>query len=442
MKATVRAVLRAVVVLALVAAAGPAAAQTRELFERQVRVNCDRGDTIGNALNAIGTVLVIDVVGTCLENVDIVRDKVTLRAGAPGARVQGAATDDTISVGGARIRIEGLEIRGGRTGVSGQGARNLVLRNVIVSGNQTGVRAAAGSNVSIEGTSTITGNSVDGVTANVGGVLTVSGATISSNGRFGVLVADGAVAILGPLGLSGNTITQNGGIGVNVIRGKALVRGNTIASNGGGITVYQGAADLLGNTVENNGGFGVAVFGGQARLGDGSGPGANFVRGNQGGGVQASQSAAVDVRSATITGNQGDGVQAALNAAVDVRNTTIANNAGRGVNASFNATAMLTGGSISGNGAGGVRLHAAGVAFFGAGGPAPSVLTASGFGLECDDFKSQYGGNVSGITVNRQRCATALELLPPETPTGELAHHFRWDIPFVTVDGFAQHLQF
>ena len=91
------------------------------------KVNCTKGQTITHALQGLDFIpITIQVKGTCNENVEIVRDDVTLIADPLGGTVIGLDPNEpTINVRALRTVIDGLTVSGGRTGITVRGGATI-----------------------------------------------------------------------------------------------------------------------------------------------------------------------------------------------------------------------------------------------------------------------------------------------------------------------------
>ena len=102
--------------------------EAQPIVYRTVTVNCNApGQSITNALKRYvpGNGLLINFSGTCNENIDILRDDITIHGTTPTATINGPNnTDSVIQIDGAkRIRLESFLVTGGRDGVNGTVAR-------------------------------------------------------------------------------------------------------------------------------------------------------------------------------------------------------------------------------------------------------------------------------------------------------------------------------
>ncbi len=180
-------------------------------------------DNITDALAAVsagGTVYVFD--GSYNESVALTQDVSLVADTIGGADVNaGAATGVTVAPG-VSASISGFDFSGFfSTGIASQG--DLLLENSSVAGGFTGVIAN-------------------------GGVVTVTGSTISGAAIFGVEVTSG-----GQLIADLTEITANGTAGVIVSNGSANVQQSIVGNNSRGIIVTAaGSAVVAGSNLAGN----------------------------------------------------------------------------------------------------------------------------------------------------------------------------------------------
>ncbi len=181
-------------------------------------VNCPT-DSLQTAINGASPGDILNVTGTCTENITLTTVGLTLN-GNETATIAAAVTTQPVILAEAHDIIEGFTISGGLYGV-----------------------------------------------AIVGGGAAIANNTIKNNTDAGILVTDNATAFIGILTLndttaSPNLITNNGGNGIRVIRSSsARIVGNTISKNGAdGILVDRvSQADISDNAIDDNSLNGIAV---------------------------------------------------------------------------------------------------------------------------------------------------------------------------------------
>jgi len=379
-----------------------------------ILVDCDNGETITDALQQLGDPLTIQVKGTCNENVEIVRNDVTLIAHPSGGTVNSLDPDKiTINVRGSpRTVIDGLTVTGGRTGING----SAMIRNCIIQNNAwNGISFYHGGSGTVDNC-VVQNNPHHGIVIE-GGSATVINSTISSNGGLGIVVNPGGSARIGindRTQYAGNTISNNGSNGIHVAGGSAFIGGNIISGNGTdstalwgrhGVGIFYGSASVLGyNSITGNAYSGIIAKSSAVIIGDGGfglpigAPGedpkyANVITGNNWagtpdlGGVYGYLGASLDIRYATISGNTGDGVILRLRSTARMYGDTINDNSRNGI--------LLDQG-------GGVRLQTPLDPI-----PVPAAVTATGNGsglaLQCvfgeDSFLGGFAPGSQPVSV-------------------------------------------
>jgi len=362
-----------------------------------VTVQCDRGETIGDALTKHEGPLTIQVVGVCQEHVAVDRDDVSLIAGGVGAGIHGPdASANTVMVTGHRFVLDGLSVTGGRNAIVVSGGSRAQLQNCGVTAAGAGIVSGIGILFFQGASGTVdaceaTGNPVDGMMID-GALAIITNSRFASNGRNGVFVFGGSTVRIGltsAFAPAPNVISNNGGNGIHITQGSmALVFGNTISGNGAnpaspvgrfGVILFQSRADLVGrNTITGNFGPGIALFASTAFVGDpGFGlPFDNLIRGNS-------------------TAAPSQGVLVGTGSTITLRNATVDANNGAGVALSERSTAVFVSVTVTGNTANGVQLIHGGGAIFRPILPL-SVLTGNtGFDLKCLDGESSFTGPIA-----------------------------------------------
>jgi hypothetical protein len=278
-------------VVFVLALAHPAIAE-----ESVLKVDCDKGETITDALKHAASGDTIRVTGLCQERVTITTDRITLdgqgRAVVDGGGGGPAEFSAVVTVKSASgVTIKGLTIRNGPgEGILAQGGASFTLQaahvhgngftGVSVGGNSTaevidtsihhnglGVDVYTGSSLIAKGAIAITDNSSNGVDINGEAVLEIRGAHVnaSNNGAFGIAVTSGQLAIFGFAISAGSTLDASGnglaGIGVGAASRMTVYRAASVTASGNGVfglairgngfllTLPEGATFLI----ENNG---------------------------------------------------------------------------------------------------------------------------------------------------------------------------------------------
>ena len=225
-----------------------------------IAVNCP-GQSLQAAVNTAQPGDIINVTGTCNENITILEDKTRLTLdGQNVATINGSVNANTVAIQGKGILIQNFTINGGSYGVlERRTASAIINHNIIQNATQWGISMSMGS------FAIITNNTIQN---NANGIYIGD----TSNGRIGFATTSDSAP-------SPNTIQNNGGYGIEVMRGaSAHIVSNTIAGNGSdGIGVFRlSQADIDGNTINNNTGNGINVGTNSGiQLGENN-PGTNF----------------------------------------------------------------------------------------------------------------------------------------------------------------------
>jgi hypothetical protein len=327
-------------------------------------VDCTRGQKISFALEHgdARKHLVLNVRGTCNENVTIERDEVTL---VGPAVINGSAPFNTVTVRANRVRIDAMAIRGGNHGIALVGANNVEIINTDIQGAQTaGISLSGSASVTIAACS-VQHNGKSGVSLEQSGATLGNNNEIRFNGANGVRVAQHSSLTISP----NNNISDNAVYGVAVTDGsQAIVSGGSIARNGtssstsplfkGGLLVASSTAELNNANIANNVGRGVTV--------------------NMGG--------TLNMYNTAVSGSTAEGVILYLSATANINGGTISGSGNNGLWISVNSTAQVLGGAaIVNNARHGIELWKASRLW------TYEPITVGGnalLGLVCDDFES------------------------------------------------------
>jgi parallel beta-helix repeat protein len=209
------------------------------LRPKTTTVNCP-GDSLQDAVDAAQTGDVINVTGTCDENVVIGEEKQRLTLdGGNVATIDGDSNSRTLTVRGSKgIRIQNFTITGGAGGILMlQGSSGVINNNNIHDTGGEGVVIQESSSSRIVNNN-IHNNPRDGITIHE-----------NSTARIGFYITSDSVP-------SPNTIQSNGGRGISVLRtSHAQIVSNNISDNASdGIGVFRlSHADIASNTINHNG---------------------------------------------------------------------------------------------------------------------------------------------------------------------------------------------
>jgi hypothetical protein len=421
----------------------------------EIKVKCDKGDSVQSALDSLTGPAIITVTGTCQENLVIKNDDITLQGGTYDAP---DSERGTIVVQGARrVAITGVTVRGGLIGVEAYQGASLTLENSLIKENyRCGVLALFGSSLRVDSCE-IKDNNEQGVVVSDNSALSLTNCTIEDNHMAGVLVWSASNArigrswesVLGP-----NQIKNNGGVGVNVNSGAfAWIIGNTLEGNHAkgvnidgasaqvndniiaknfqeGIAVQNSGSAIIGpdtlhqagpntieenqweginisnggsacissNTIQNNGRTGVLIQHATAEL-----LGGNTIKGNGGHGVQVGQGTLFQPVGAgpdLITKNAYSGIYAGNATSLDIRNAEVTNNTQNGILLGFQSTLRIYNSTVSGNGWDGIVLHdGSTVGRFNFNTPRDIITDNLGWGIACYG-ESKLFGETSNVSSN------------------------------------------
>jgi hypothetical protein len=408
------AVSAAVFAVGLSLSAGQAAAQP-------ILVTCANtnfGTVILDSEFAPSGPLTFVVQGTCIVNLVITRDDVTIRTdGSIPATVTAAdPSQSTIQIDGARrIVIDGLfangfTVNGGTFGINATRGGSANIRNCQVTGaSNTGIISSYNSTVSVDACS-VTGNA-SGVAAVNTAAVAITNSTVTANTSNGIVAARNSYLRVGQ-DLQGTptvrpvTVSGSGATGIVVTEGSAAnVVGGSVASSGG-TNIFIGRAssgqiglgtnNLTGGmTIQNGSSNGIAVEGGNATIVFSTITG-NLARGivvSNGGSARIGVTNTNNVFGAnTISNNGTDGIGVFHSSGTFIGGNTIATNTVFGINVGQGTASIVGGNTITGNGQTGVFVRAGSVLIGDPGfGPATTVNTISGNG------GAPSAGNTGGI---------------------------------------------
>ena len=328
--------------------------EAQPIVYRTVTVNCNApGQSITNALKRYvpGNGLLINFSGTCNENIDVLRDDITIHGTTPTATINGPNNaDSVIQIDGAkRIRLESFLVTGGRDGVNGNRGSSFTMVGVNVQGSpRFGVIAANNSQGSVDN-ALIKGAGSTGLIAANSAVLFITNATVE-DGQTGIQANRGSHIRIGQDQLGSATL------------GPVIVRNN----RGSGINIDSSAAAIIvSTTVESNQGSGINITrSAHADIGIGSFNviGAVTVRNNNSTSGTSNgifvDGGSINLVGTTISGhafglqmvNGANGRVGILPDSTAYLGNSITGNRGHGILLSFGATALIGGNTISGNG--------------------------------------------------------------------------------------------
>jgi hypothetical protein len=313
--------------------------------------------------------LAFAIQGTCILNLIIMRDDVTLTTNGVNPAVFMAAdpNQSTIRIEGRRVVIDGLfangfTVSGGTFGISVRRGGSADIRNCQVTGaSNTGIISSYNSDITVDGCS-VTGNGTGISTVNTAAAV-VTNSTVSGNTSNGLVASRNAYLRVGQdqagtVVVKPVTVSGNGGTGIAITEGSAgnIVGGTVETSASNNIFVGRASSGQIGTgtnnltggvTVRNASSHGIVVEGGNATIAF------STITGNAARGVTLSNGAAARIGvtntnsvfgANTINSNGTDGIGVFHSAAAFIGGNTINANAAFGVNVG-GATADLIGGN-------------------------------------------------------------------------------------------------
>ena len=423
----------------------------------EIKVKCDKGQSVQTVLDGLTGPATLVVTGTCTENIDIRKDDITIQG---GTFVGPDPAQTTIYVEGARrVLVTGAMITGAGNGIGVFYGGALSLENSCVQGNaKIGVSVNENSSLVLTNC-TIQGNQGTGVLVqrassarigrNMAGVLSPNQITL--NGAAGVAVLQSAYALV-----DGNTITDNSRDGITIQGASATVVNNTIADNIKGISVTGSGSARIGltndniagpNTIEYNSSDGIHCANGAAvyifsntirsngvytkRMGvlidhaTGELIGDNIIQGNGGHGVAVNQGALfqgvgdwnLTPGLDSITGNGRSGISGWNGSSLNIRHLTVTNNQEHGISLSLKSTLRIYDATVSENGLNGIVLYdGSSVARYSFDSPRDIITGNSDWGIICYSGSNLIGttGGISGNDDGEVNCPPII-IPTPET---------------------------
>lgn len=284
---------------------------------QSIRIDCDRGQTISQALTASRPGATITVRGTCQETVTVTTDGLTLDGDGVAVLDAGNAGVALTIDGARRVTVRGFTVQNGSRGIDVLNVATLSLEDTLVRGNRshgveitnasvdannvtshgngraglivnrnsllnvtdstfednlTGLVLYSNANTRLTGTNRMIANATQGLTVGLGAVVFSLGSTIvtEDNGEEGILLLqDGGLQLIGGRlevadnGLDGVRVDQLSSLTIGItefgVSGQAIISGN----QGHGINVSDGSnlvvSEIMPVTSQANTGAGLFV---------------------------------------------------------------------------------------------------------------------------------------------------------------------------------------
>lgn len=315
-----------------------------------VEVDCDAGDSVADALEQHGSGSIIRILGTCMEQVVITHNDVTIDGG--GSAVLDAGEDaegPVVHVLGARnVTVRDITVQNGQHGILVENMSTITLEDVVSQENSSHGVEIIQSHATVSNLRSHQNGRV-GLSINRNSEVRLIDSTLESNNISGLVIFSSAIGRLEGT----NVVRDNAAQGVTLGLGGMIfsIGAELMIENNGaeGFSLLQGGdAQFLGGTitVRGNEGDGIALdLGSTLVLGraDFEVPGEVLVEENGGDGVSvmgASQLAADAIMPLTVQANAGDGmyVDASL---VRLNGAVIENNDGTELELVFGARATI-----------------------------------------------------------------------------------------------------
>jgi hypothetical protein len=248
------------------------------------KVECDKGQTLTEALKKAKPGDTLQVTGTCHERVTVTTDRLTLDGGG-SAVLDGGGGGSTeffegvVTIDGVQgVTLRGFTIQNGPSlGILGVGGAAFVVQDTTIQNNGAAgiflnnnssaelvdveVKDTGGIGIPVQNNSTAvfkghiscTGSGDNGIAVQSGSTLEIRGASVqaSNNGGNGVDIVDSQAIIFGYPESQGSILTahNNGGDGIFVATGSLSFFGGAFAGTGSLATI----------SASNNGGNGIAI---------------------------------------------------------------------------------------------------------------------------------------------------------------------------------------
>jgi parallel beta-helix repeat protein len=210
-----------------------------------VTVDCAAA-SLQTAINAAASGTIINVSGTCNENIRFSQSKnlITINGGG------------TATINGVDLSKHSIDING----------RGIVIKRLHITGGYDGIRITRGGTATID-TNTIENAAHNGISIGQTSHADIVGNTIQNNVNSGIVVNDNGSAHIGFVSFQdttakANTVQKNGHNGIVVQRSSSAdIVGNKILSNtNNGIVVHSAShADISKNTINGNTADGIHV---------------------------------------------------------------------------------------------------------------------------------------------------------------------------------------
>ena len=226
-------------------------------------VNCDKGQSIQDAVDKASPDEVIEITGTCIESVTISTDGVVLSGqntvGDPDIRAPSGDSNYVIGVFARNVEIRNIVIDANNSSMNGiqfgNAASGVIFEGEVQNALLDGVQINDGSHVSIDQFEV--GNVASAaITVNGGSFARITNTSVSVS-YGGLFVRDGSSVVT--IGLS--VTTHEFGIGLQGSSSAVLIDTQSTMNNADGLIVQQSSsAGVDGGSYSNNGRSGIHII--------------------------------------------------------------------------------------------------------------------------------------------------------------------------------------
>jgi len=239
------------------------------------KVECDKGQTLTDALKKAKPGDTLQVTGTCHERVTITTDRLTLDGGGSavldgggsgptefegvvtvdgahgvtlaGFTVQNGSGEGIVGTHGAAFAVQQTTVQqNAASGIAVADGSTADLTDCTIHGNGFGIDVFTSSSAILRGAISINQNKGNGAEVNGQSMLEIRGAQVqmNDNGGIGLVAGSGQVAIFGFSASQGSTLTANGngGNGIQISGSLLTIFGNDFGSGANIITAANNEA--------------------------------------------------------------------------------------------------------------------------------------------------------------------------------------------------------
>ena len=299
---------------------------------RDLKVNCDKGQSVQDAINrarSSAAPLVVNVKGDCYEDVVLSRDSLTINGGGK-AVIHGSFINR-----GARVTIRDIEVTRPGFGMRATTGRTRLINVHFFDNAEEGLNVRRNGVVMFQSGS-VKDNDLEGIVVE-SATLTVGDVEISGN-RAGI------AASMAQISLENAQVVNNVERGIDVAGNSALmVSGGAVSGNGGAGVIVDNTSSFAADGVDIswNGSSGVGVRWNSNADIVGCTIGNNAQANPNRSGVFVSTSSSASIDSTEVFGN-GGGVAAVRQSFINLTGTTVVrDNLGNGMTLRYDSGAVV-----------------------------------------------------------------------------------------------------